>query len=176
MDKIETIRQLESGLVKSCADDLIQASVNLLDGACDWIELIPVLEKLAEADMFYYFDDNGAGGFPHASGEPGSYRDWCESAIANIEENKKFTATGILADQLKCNDIDTIKNAIVNISNGNCTDEKLIPILEKIAKKDKYQEYDYWSTWSNPEQHLGESAKNAIDRIKKNIADGKLKV
>jgi uncharacterized protein YegP (UPF0339 family) len=175
MDKIETIRQLENSLERECADDLVEASVNLLDGTCDWTELIPVLEKIAEKDMLYYFDDNGAGGYPRPSGEPSSFRDWCESAIANIKENKKFTATGILADQLKCNDIDTIRNVIVNTLNSNCTDEKLIPILEKIAKKDKYQEYDYWSTWSNPEQHLGESAKNAIDRIKKNIADGKLK-
>jgi hypothetical protein len=175
MDKFETIRQLESGLKQECADDLIQASVNLLDGTCDWTELIPVLEKIAEKDMLYHFDDNGAGGFPHASGEPSSYRGWCESAIANIKENKTFTATGILADQLKCNDIDTIKNAIVNISNGNCTDENLIPILEKIAKKDKYEEFDYWSTWSNPVQYLGESVKNAIDRIKKNIEEVKRK-
>jgi hypothetical protein len=171
MTKSATIATLKLGLAKLCADDLEEAMANLCDGTCDWVELIPVLEEIAKADGFQFFDDNGSGGFPHGTGDCLSYQSEALAAIENIKENAKFEATSNLATQLKSNDFNEIKNAIGGISQSlKCVDAQLIPILEKIVKKDSYSFYNYYETWSIPKRCLGASAQNAIDQIRKNIA------
>jgi hypothetical protein len=80
-------------LARECADDILEVLVNLEDGTCDYVELIPLLEKVAEKDLFYYFDDNGAGGFSRPDPRRReSFRSWALKAIANIRENARFEA------------------------------------------------------------------------------------
>jgi hypothetical protein len=176
MSKSSAIAQLKSGLEQSCADDITEVLCNLSDGTCDYVELIPLLEEVAERDFFYYFDDNGAGGFPHPSGEPSSFRDWALKAIENIKENTKFDSSTQMARDLKSIDIQIIKSVLNGLTDSNCRDEKLIPILEKIAEKDEYQSYSYYGGFSHSPRKFREPALKAIQQIRKNIEEDSQKV
>ncbi len=63
--KLSAIYFLKSGLANDNADYIDDVILNLDDGTCDYLELIPILEKIAEEDLFHYWDDNGAGGAAH---------------------------------------------------------------------------------------------------------------
>lgn len=90
-DKRNAITTLKEGLTTSCADDITEVLINLEDGTCDYIELIPILEEVARVDWFYYFDDNGAGGQPHRDPRrKTSFKSWAVKAIENINENNRF--------------------------------------------------------------------------------------
>lgn len=47
-------------------------------------------------------------------------------------------------------------------------DESLIPILERIVRKGEYSSYFYFTGYSSPSK-LGETARRAIQTIRKNI-------
>lgn len=173
MTKRESISSLERGLETKCADDIVQVLCNLDDGTCDYVELIPLLEKIAEQEWFYYFDDNGAGGFPRPSGEPISFRQWALKAIENIKENSKLKTNSVIGKNLKGNDVNTLKSTLKSLSKSNSCDETLIPILEKIAKKDSYNSYSYIGGYSTP-RRFGELAQKAIEQIKRNIEKNEL--
>jgi hypothetical protein len=168
-NKRYAISQLEEGLERSCADDITAVLVNMEDGTCDYLELIPLLERVANRDSFYYFDDNGAGGMPHADhNRKTSFKAWALRAIENIKENARLESMSELAEVLKCNDVDLIQHALIFLKNeGDCADESLIPILEKIARKNEYQSYSYYSGFKT-DCKLGELAENVIQIIRRN--------
>lgn len=165
-------RALSSGIRNLCADDIVEGLCNLEDGTCDDLSLIPQLEEIAKIDMFYYFDDNSAGGFPRPSGEPSSFRDWALGAIENIKENKSFVANSKVATGLKSGDTQTIKQTLRQIAHGNLVDETLIPILEKIARKDEYRAYSYFKGFHGSRK-FRQLAEMAIQRIKDNVTASK---
>jgi hypothetical protein len=168
-DKLVTKGTLEQGLRDACADNITEAMINLEYGTCDYIELIPTLEEIARVDWFCYFDDNGAGGFPRADlSRKSSFRSWALKAIENIKENERLESSGITARALKSNSTQLIKSTLEQLnSEGRCTDTSLIPILEKIARKDVYQSYSYY-TGFHTDCKLGELARNVIKLIIQN--------
>ncbi len=165
-DKLMTKQTLEEGLSGACADDITEALINLEDSTCDYTELIPVLEEIAKVDWFCYFDDNGAGGFPHADlGRRSSFRSWAFKAIGNIKENAQIESSGLAARVLKSNSTQLIKSMLERLqSENNCTDKSLIPILEKIARKDVYKSYSY-HTGFQTDCKLGELALSVVQQI-----------
>lgn len=168
-DKSAAVSGLESGLERGCADDLAEVLINLEGGTCDYAELIPLLEKIAEADTFYYFDDNGAGGFPRADHrQQTSFRQWALKAVENIKENSRFEAGGELARALKSNDNRIVGDALKEIVVSDCADKKLIPILEKIARKNFYGSYSYFSGFKLKKFEFGDLARQAIETILEN--------
>ena len=88
MNSFSALNKLKAGLATDCADDLSEVFCNLEDGTCDALELIPILEQIAEKDLFYYFDDNSSGGFPRPSGEPSSFRSCALESIKNIKDRQ----------------------------------------------------------------------------------------
>lgn len=172
MTKNESIASLELGLQTRCLDDIIRVLCNLEDGTCDYLELIPLLKKVAEQEWFYFCDDNGAGGFPRPSGQPVSYKEGALKAIENIKENSQFETSSVIAENLKSNHTNFIKAALLSLSESDSSDESLIPILKKIAKKDEYHSYSYLNGFGKPER-LGALAQKVIDLINRNIEKNK---
>lgn len=168
MDSASALATLQQGLDRECADDIVGVLCNLADGTCDYVDLIPLLEQIAAKDSFYYFDDNGAGGFPHRSGKPSSFADWARLAIKNIRENATLGGTSQMARSLKSLDTSLIHATLTQLVQSKCGDEALIPVLEKIARKDKYSSYSYWGGYGSP-RHFGESARKAIQHIRSSI-------
>ena len=173
-EKRSAIKKLEEGLAQGCADDITEVLVNLEDGTCDYVEMIPILKRIASSGSFYYFDDNGAGGFPHPDlNRETSFEAWALKAIENIKENAGFEANSDTAIALKSNDTDLIKKTLENLTaEGVCADTSLIPILEKIARKDVYQSYSYYGGFKT-ECQLGEHARNVIQIILQNYEQDK---
>ena len=169
-DSVSAAASLRDGLERGCADDISEALCNLADGTCDAVELIPWLEQVAARDHFRYFDDNGAGGMPHPTGEARSFRDWARAAIENIRANGTFVSPSPIAVSLKSLDTDVIANALRQLASGDSHDETLLPILDKIAKKDTYDAYSYFSGDVLPPACLGGAARGAIQRIRENVA------
>lgn len=165
----EAVAKLRNGIDASCADDITEVLCNLGDGTCDTIELIPLLEAVAGKE-FYYFDDNGAGGMPHATGDSHSFDEWVERAISNIRQNQKLTTRSPIGKRLKSLDTEDIAAALRELAAGNSADETLIPILEKIATKDKYDSYSYTNGFELAPVHLGDMARAALQRINGNLA------
>jgi hypothetical protein len=170
-DKALSLRTLERGLADACADDLTEVLINLESGTCDYVELIPVLEEVARVDNFCYFDDNGAGGMPRPDqSRQSSFRSWALKAIENIRENTRFEATGTIAGALKSNSTQLIRTMLERLKmEGACADNALIPILEKIVRKDVYDRYSYVSGFKTDCQ-LGELAREVIQVILRNSA------
>lgn len=168
-DKNYAIETLEKGIAAGCADDIAEVLVNLEDGTCDYLELIPVLKKVAGKRSFYYFDDNGAGGFPRADiNREVSFSYSATKAIENIIENSELKSDSAVAGALKSNSTNLIKTTLENLqSEGLCADNSLIPILEKIARKDVYQRYSYYGGFET-DCRLRELAQSVIQIILKN--------
>lgn len=166
------VASLERGIKEGCADDIEEGLCNLADGTCDDVGLIPVLERVAAANHFWYFDDNGSGGFPHATGNPIPFGGSARLAIENIRENAKLGSDSRAARALKSADTDEVEAALAKLATDSLTDESLFPILEKIARKDTYESYAYVGGRSITHR-LGQAAKKAIQRIRANrIAAG----
>jgi hypothetical protein len=165
-NKNRIIMKLEAALASGDADTMDEALENLDDGTCDYSELIPILERVAGTE-FYYFDDNGAGGLPHPVSEKISF-DWQASrVIENIKENAGLESGSITARALKSNDPDLIKTTLERLKNeAVCADKSLIPILTKIVRKDVYKIRD--QVLSTPNYHLEELAREVIQIIHKN--------
>lgn len=168
-DKKHSIEKLEKGIADHCADDIAEVIVNLEDGTCDYVELIPVLKKVAGKRSFYYFDDNGAGGFPRADiHRETNFAYSALKAIENITENAGLKSDNPAADALKSNSTYLIKKTLEDLQfEGSCSDNSLIPILEKIARKDVYQSYSYIGGLET-DCRLGELAQSIIQIILKN--------
>jgi len=163
--------KLRNGIRNACADDIVEVLCEISAGPCDAAELIPLLEQVAAQDLYSYFDDNGAGGAPHPSGKPGSFRDWAISVIENIRENQKLESPSPIAKLLKSLETHEVQFALRELAETASTDETLLPILEKIAKKDKYDSYWYGTGYDPSPPMLGAAAQAAIGRIRKNISD-----
>lgn len=173
--KLSAIYFLESGLADDNADYIDDVILNLDDGTCDYLELIPILEKIAEIDLFHYWDDNGAGGAPHP--EPSlrtSFRKQALKSIENIRENARFEADSQIAQALKSVSHSLIKTTLEELGKSQCTDKQLIPILEKIARKDVYDNNSYlsYAYRSYTNYPLGELARKAIQKILENYGNG----
>lgn len=168
-DKLISKGTLMRGLREECADDITETIINLEDGTCDYLELIPLLEEVARIDWFCYFDDNGAGGFPHADMRRNtSFRSSALKAIENIRENAKLESTSRESLALKCNSTEIIGSTLARLkAEGTIADKSLIPILEKIARKDLYRKYSYLSGFED-DCRLGELAREVIQLIKRN--------
>lgn len=171
-NKKYSIETLEKGIADSCADDIAEVLINLEDGTCDYLELIPVLKKIAGKRSFYYFDDNGAGGFPRADiHQETNFAYSASKAIENVTENTGLKSDHPAADALKSNSTELIKKTLESLlSEGSCADNSLIPILEKIARKDVYQRYSYFGGLET-DCRLGELAQSVIQIILKNYAE-----
>ena len=168
-DKRDTRRKLETGLAHRCADDVTEALINMHNGTCDYVELIPLLEAIANQKPFYFFDDNGAGGQPHPDlKRETDYFIWAQRAIENLRANAQFEASGVTAEALKSNSTSLIKSTLEHLqAEGTSTDELLIPILEKIAAKDEYKSYSYLSGFQT-DCRLGDLARNVKQIILRN--------
>ncbi len=168
-NKQYAIRKLEEGLAKACADDISEVLVTLNDNTCDYVELIPILEKIAGVRSFYYFDDNGAGGLPHADlNRETNFRGLALRAIENIKENALLASDSEFAAALKSNDTGLVKNTLKQLeAEDRCADESLIPILEKIVRKNVYQKYSYHGELEN-DCELGKLAQDVIRLIVRN--------
>ena len=141
--KLSAIRLFENGLAENCADDFYSIG-DLEDNTCDYLELIPILEKIAGRDLFCYWDDNGAGGAAKPDwGTETSFRERALKAIENIKENTRFEADGEIAQALKSNSPMLIKIVLDDLGESRCRDQRLIAILEKIAKKNTYSQSQY---------------------------------
>lgn len=174
--KLSAISSLERGFANDCADDFDDVILNLDDGTCDHLELIPILEKIAEEDFFHYWDDNGAGGSPHP--EPSlrtSFRKQALKSIENIRENARFEADSDIAQALKSSSHSIIQTTLWDLGKSQSADKKLIPILEKIARKDVYDNHSYlsYAYTSYTKYPLGELARKAIQTILENYGKGK---
>lgn len=168
-DKQYAITTLEEGLARACADNIAEVLINLDDNTCDYVELIPLLEKIARARSFYYFDDNGAGGFPRADfNRETSFRGLALRAIENIKENARLESDSEFAAVLKGNDTHLIKTTLEQLEAEElCADKSLIPILEKIARKDVYKKYSYYGGLQD-DCELGMLAREVIRLIVRN--------
>lgn len=169
--KASAIYFLERGLADDNADYLDGVFLNLEDGTCDYVELIPTLEKIAEQDFIHYWDDNGAGGAAHPEPNLGAmFRKKALKSIENIRENARFEADSEIAQALKSVSYVLIKATLEDLVESQCADKQLIPILEKIAKKDIYDDTSYktypWGPHNN--EPLGELARKAIQTILEN--------
>jgi hypothetical protein len=164
-DKRKAIANLKEGLAEECADNLTEVMINLENGTCDYLELIPVLEEVARTEWFYYFDDNGAGGLPHAdTTRKTSFKSWALKAIENINENAQFESSSMIHKALKSNNTQFIKATLEQLKAERTTrDRSLIPILEKIVRKDIYKKYSYGSGFETDCQ-LGDLAR-AVTQI-----------
>jgi hypothetical protein len=170
-DKLSAIEFLKRGFADNCADDIEHVILNAKDGACDYLELIPVLEKIAGEDFFDYWDDNGAGGQAHPDSRyRTSFRQQALKTIENIRENARFEANCEIAQALKSNSHPLIKKTLEDLGASQCRDKKLIPILEKIAKKEFYATYSNFSVVldSYKDSPLDELAGKAIQKILEN--------
>ena len=165
-DKRIAIATLKDGLTSACADSITEVLINLEDGTCDYAELIPILEEIAQEDWFCYFDDNGSGGMPHADpGRNTSFRSWARKAIENIQQNCQYESTSVIHRALKSNSTHIIESTLEYLkSEDNCADRSLLPILEKIARKNVYKSYSYFSAFQT-ESELGELAQAVIQII-----------
>jgi uncharacterized protein with PIN domain len=157
---------LKRGLEDQCADNIEEGLCNLRDGTSDAVELIPLLERVINS-RFYFFDDNSSGGLPHPSGGPVGFVRDAREAIRNIRENAKLKAASPIARALKSLDADEVSKALEQLAESSSTDESLFPILEKIAKKDKYDSYAYIGGRSITHE-LGQAACAAIRRVREN--------
>lgn len=168
-DKRNAINKLKEGLISSSADDIIEVLINLEDGTCDYMELIPTLEVIARVDGFCYFDDNGAGGQPHPDlRKKTSFGPWALKAIENIKVNALLESSSLIHMALKSNSTSLIKTTLENLKSENkSADQSLIPILEKIARKDVYKNYSYLSGFG-ANCPLGELAQAVIQIILRN--------
>ncbi len=140
------------------------------EASCEFIELIPLLQLVAaEDDFYYFFDDNGAGGTPRGTGEGESFRDRALEAIEVIQKNyEKLSPTAKL---LRSTNPKTIESALDELIKGDSIDKSLIPILENIAEEDVYLISSRVARAFRAQSkliHLGEKAKNAIQKIKEN--------
>jgi hypothetical protein len=167
--KRQAISKLKAGIREECADDITEVLMNLSEGTCDYLELIPVLKEVAAMDKFYYFDDNGAGGFPRADmSRLSSFKSWALNVISNIKENAKLETNAPEGQALKSNSTELIATTLGKMkAKRNAYDISLLPILEKIARKNEYKKYSYLSGFENDCQ-LGELAQEVIDIIKAN--------
>lgn len=172
-DKRSAINKLKEGLISSSADDIIEVLINLEDNTCDYIELIPTLEMIAKVDGFCYFDDNSAGGQPHPDlSKKTSFGPWALKAIENIKENALLESSSMIHMALKSNSTQLIKTTLENLKTENkSADQSLIPILEKIARKDVYKSYSYLSGFG-ANCPLGELAQAVIQIILRNSGGG----
>jgi hypothetical protein len=165
-DKLKTLAKLQAGLADRCADDIVEVLINLDTGTCDYVSLIPVLEEIARVEWFYYFDDNGAGGSAHpVTGDRTNLKSWALKAIDNIRENELFDSTTAIHSALKSNNTELVKNTLEQLkAEKRSTDKSLIPILEKIARKDVYKKYSYMLGFETDCQ-LGDLARAVVQMI-----------
>lgn len=164
-NKRYTKMKLEEGLAQGCADDIVEVIINLHDGTCNYIELIPLLEQVVQKKEFYYFDDNGAGGAPHPDlNRKTNFFGWGLRAMDTLKANALFEVSGVIAAALTSNSTALIKSTLEQLqAEGTSTDERLIPILEKIAAKDEYKSYTYLTGFQT-DCKLGELARS-VKRI-----------
>ena len=161
------IEVLREAMAPDCVDDLEGALANLRDGTCDYLELIPTLQEIAKA-RFYYYDDNGAGGYPRPTGSGISFEGEALGIIENIKKNALFLGDGENARVLKSHSTQAIKRTLERLqTEGNCSDKSLVPILEKIARKDVYDTYSSHNGRQTDCQ-LGELAGHVIQLILSN--------
>jgi hypothetical protein len=161
-DKRLALSTLKNGLADGCADDLTEVMINLENGTCDYVELIPALEEVARVEWFHYFDDNGAGGLPRPDmSRKSSFKAWALKAIENIRKNATFESSSMIHNALKSNNTALIKNTLEQLKANRIADKSLIPILEKIAQKDVYNKYSYLGSFE-VDCKLGELAREVI--------------
>jgi len=163
------MRTLERGLARACADDLMEVMVNLEDNTCHYIEIISLLEEVAKIDWFHYFDDFSI--YQELGPEPDptrkeSFRALAEKSIANIHENHYHLKSDTLAHRaLTTNSTYIIKNSLLEIkANIQRADRSIIPILEKIVRKDVYKSY-FYGAGLKTDTYLGRLALEIIQKM-----------
>lgn len=172
-DKRSAISKLKEGLISSSDDNIIEVLINLEDNTCDYIELIPTLEMIAKVNGFCYVYDNSVGGKANPDlSKKTRFGPWALKAIENIKENALLESFSIIHMALKSNSAQLIKTTLENLKSENTSaDQSLIPILEKIARKDVYKNYSYLSGFG-ANYLLGELAQGVIQIILRNSGGG----
>lgn len=164
--KSNALYWFEHGLAQNCADDFYSIR-DLENNTCDYLELIPILEKIAGRDLFCFWDDNGAGGEakPDWRTET-SFRERALKAIENIKENTRFEADSEIAQALKSNSPVLTKIVLDDLGESRCSDKRLVAILEKIAQKNTYSQ----SRHDHNNIELEKPARKAIRTILENYS------
>jgi len=167
-DKHDALHKLKEGLVSASADYIIEVLINLEDNTCDYIELIPTLKVIAQMNASFYLHDNTAGKRHSGLASRNRFGPWATSAIENIKQNALMESSSLVHMALKSNSTQLIKSTLENLkSENNCADKSLIPILEKMARKDVYVTYAYPPGFG-ADCPLGELAQAVIQIILRN--------
>ncbi len=184
MPKHHAIKLLENGLFNNLGYGdgyLIEEFFENFDSACIELDFVPLLEILASRRSINYqdeeyFDDNSSGGSLHPTEAGKSFETEALEAIQTIKTN--FEKLSPTAKLLKSTNPKIIESTLDELIKGDSTDISLIPILENIAKEDVYLVSSGVARGFKAQSkqiYLGEKATNAINKVKKNIADEKLK-
>lgn len=168
-DKNYSIRTLDLGFTTGCADYIMEIIVNLEDGTCGYGGLVDFLTGIARTDWYCYFDEyTTMNDFDSLESDPNrkvSFKAVAEKAKANILDNFNLPGGTIFHEALKCNNNHIIKTTLNRLKLEGSTDVTLIPILEKIARKDVYRSY-FMHRGLRVDCHLGELAREVIDAIR----------
>ncbi len=184
MQKHHGIQLLEKGLFGNLGYGdgyLIEEFFENFDSACLEIEFILLLKILASRESINfqdedYFDDNSSGGSLHPTEAGKSFETEALEAIKIIRTN--FEKLSPTAKLLKSTNPKIIESALDELIKSDSTDTSLIPHLENIAKEDVYLISSGVARGFRSQSkrlYLGEKANNAINKVKENFKNGKLK-
>lgn len=178
-DRIYAERTLTLALASSNGDYAAEILVNLDDGTCTYMELIPILQKIADVDWFPH-DEKYIPSEWDPEPDPDarkSFREWAIKSINNIQKNAHtLSSASNIHRALTSNDPYLIRTTLEMLAaEGSEKDNKLIPILEKIALKDVYKSFFYGLGY-NTECHLRELANSVIEMIIRNSKKGEQQI
>lgn len=165
-DKNYAVRTLEQGVREKCADYITEVIINLENGTCDYPDVIGWFTGIAAVDWFCYFDDDivNEGMIERDPNRNISFKATAEKIQENMWANRKLPGGTLTHEALKSNSTYIISATLEQLRREGSADQTLIPILEKIAKKDVYRSY-FISRGLRADCQLGELAREVIDLI-----------
>jgi hypothetical protein len=177
MQKYHATQLLEKGLFNNLGYGdgyLIEEFFENFDPACIELDFIPLLKVLASRESINfqdeeYFDDNSSGGSLHPTEAGKSFETEALNAIQTIKAN--FEKLSPTAKLLKSTNPKIIESTLDELIKGDSTDTSLIPLLENIAEENVYLISSGVARGFRSQSkriHLGEKARNAIQKIKDN--------
>ncbi len=184
MQKYHATQLLEKGLFNNLGYGdgyLIEEFFENFDSTCVELDFILLLKVLASRESINfqdeeYFDDNSSGGSLHPTEAGKSFETEALDAIQTIKAN--FEKLSPTAKFLKSTNPKIIESTLDELIKGDSTETSLIPILENIAKEDVYLVSSGVARGFRSQSkriYLREKAEKAINKIKKNIENEKLK-
>ncbi len=184
MQKYHATQLLEKGLFNNLGYGdgyLIEEFFENFDSTCVELDFILLLKVLASRESINfqdeeYFDDNSSGGSLHPTEAGKSFETEALDAIQTIKAN--FEKLSPTAKLLKSTNPKIIESTLDELIKGDSTETSLIRILENIAKENVYLISSGVARGFRSQSkriYLREKAEKAINKIKKNINDGRFK-